>query len=432
MSAPREVRLELWGIAALALAATGLVAASLRHGMPMSLDGWFYWQGSVSLLEGLGFRAFDGEPIRAWPPLYSSTLAATQAVSGVSARGLALSTALVTGSAVLIWAGLIRWYAGRRGDRSRVVLAVAWVAVLLVLNARELRAENLARALLPLLIWATLRGGGAATRRERFASAFAAALTLLALLATRNPALALAPGVAAVFLLGSAAGRAERAVAAAIAVAIPVAGWLALRAALGQEASHDAGLGAARHGPLAYLWQLLRGVDRATSFDFVGLPLLIALGLALLRSDARGPGEGDGREGALLLVLVGIALAALLALFSLTHVADRLRGRFVVWVPLTIGALGIVDSRRLLTRRVALLFFLLLFLQPTLRVAKHALRGRDPDLSSSYDPATLRRFAPTAATIHPTHVRLPPKETGDGLILVSPAFPRAIAEPTTQ
>ncbi|MGI9591910.1 MAG: hypothetical protein ACR2P8_11125 [Myxococcota bacterium] len=193
MSEPREGRLERWWIAALALAASALVAVSLRHGMPMSLDGWFYWQGSVSLLEGLGFRAFDGQPIEAWPPLYSSTLAAAQRVAGVSARSLALSTALVTGIAVLGWAGLIRWYAGRRGDRSRVVLAVAWVAVLLVLNARELRAENLARALLPLLVWATLRGGGAVTRRELFVSACAAALTLLALLATRNPALALAP-----------------------------------------------------------------------------------------------------------------------------------------------------------------------------------------------------------------------------------------------
>jgi len=419
-----------WLAPALALTAVALVAASLRHGMPTSWDGWVYWQGSVSLLEGQGFRSFDGEPIRDWPPLYPLVLAALQSALGVSARSLALSTALLTGLGVLAWGGLVRWYAARRGDGSRVALALAWVTVLLVLNARDLRAESLTRALLPLLLWATLRGGAAAGTRELFACAGAAAGVLAAMMFARNAALAFAPGVAVVFALARGVAPGRRLLAAAVAAGLPLACWLLLRLLLDQGGSHEVGAGAGRHPPWSYLLQLLRGVDRATNLDFVGLPLLVALGAGLLRGDATRretpPGPG-GREGAALLAFVAVSAVALLGLFSVTDVADRLRGRFVVWVPLAIGALGIVDSRRLLTGRLAALFLLVLFLQPTLRVAKHAARGRG-DAEAGYALPELRDFVPSRATIRPGHVRLAPLREA-GCVVVSPPFPEALAEP---
>jgi hypothetical protein len=241
-----------WLILALALIAFVLVTSSLRRVMPTSSDGWYFWQGSVSILEGLGYRTFDGAPIRSWPPLYSLYLAGVQAVLGVSGWSLSLSTALVTGFAVLVWGGLIRWYAVRRGDTSRFALALAWVTVLLALNARDLRAENLVRVLLPVLVFATLRGGTAASSREHLSSACIAALAMSALLATRNVTIAFVPGVAAGFALWQGGRPALRALAISIATLIPLGAWIVIRGVLGQESSHELGLGAGRDSPFFY------------------------------------------------------------------------------------------------------------------------------------------------------------------------------------
>ena len=425
MKALPEDRRLWWLMLLLALVAFVLVAASLRWGMPTSSDGWHFWQGSVSLLEGRGFRTFDGEPIRKWPPLYSLYLGGVQAVLGVSGRSLSLSTALVTSLAVLAWGALIRWYAGRRGDTSRAALAVAWVAVLLVLNARDLRSENLVRLLLPLLVFAVVRGATARSVREHWTSAGVAALAMTALLATRNVTIAFLPGVAAAFALWNGGKPAVRAIAVGIATLIPVGAWIALRSVLGQEESHEMGLAVGRYTPLAYLVQFVRGVDRSTNLDFVGLPLLVALVAGMLRGDAERSRERVG-AGAVLLTFVAVSSVAMIGVFSLTDASDRLRGRFTVWVPLVLGALGIVDSPPLLTRGGAVRFFLVLFAQPALRTGKHALRGRGaghPD----YTVSSLRRFVPAHATIRYGHVALPPVEI-EGRTLVSPPFPARLAQ----
>jgi hypothetical protein len=414
-----------WLILALALIAFVLVTSSLRRVMPTSSDGWYFWQGSVSILEGLGYRTFDGAPIRSWPPLYSLYLAGVQAVLGVSGWSLSLSTALVTGFAVLVWGGLIRWYAVRRGDTSRFALALAWVTVLLALNARDLRAENLVRVLLPVLVFATLRGGTAASSREHLSSACIAALAMSALLATRNVTIAFVPGVAAVFALWQGGRPALRALAISIATLIPLGAWIVIRGVLGQESSHELGLGAGRDSPFFYAVQFVRGVDRSTNLDFVGLPLLMALGVGMLRADAEHS-EQRTREGAATWIFVAVSSLAMIGLFSITSVSDGLRGRFTVWVPLVVGGLGIVDSRRLLTQHVAVIFFAVLFAQPALRTGKHALRGRG-ERTADYTVAALRRFVPVNATIKPGHVGLPPIKAG-GQMLVSPPFPGRLVD----
>ena len=52
----------------------------------LSPDGWAYWEGSVSLLTGHGYRYFGGTPIIHWPPglsAFASGLRCRLTASGV-------------------------------------------------------------------------------------------------------------------------------------------------------------------------------------------------------------------------------------------------------------------------------------------------------------------------------------------------------------
>ncbi len=72
------------------------------HGVFMGPDSWAYWEGSVSLLEGFGYRHFWGRPLTEWPPFYSSYLALVQKFFGISGFSLVLSLIfLAAGSAFL-------------------------------------------------------------------------------------------------------------------------------------------------------------------------------------------------------------------------------------------------------------------------------------------------------------------------------------------
>src|SRR5579872_7295955 len=53
-----------------------------RAGMGYPQDGSAYWQGAISVLEGNGYRYFSGNPILAWPPLYSVYLSGWTALLG--------------------------------------------------------------------------------------------------------------------------------------------------------------------------------------------------------------------------------------------------------------------------------------------------------------------------------------------------------------
>src|SRR5262249_24841437 len=74
------IRREDWKQAAIAGGVTfAATLAMLRHGIAITSDGWAYWQGSVSLLEGRGYTfLYYDVPIQAWPPLYSLYLALWQ------------------------------------------------------------------------------------------------------------------------------------------------------------------------------------------------------------------------------------------------------------------------------------------------------------------------------------------------------------------
>ena len=300
-SRPRARARVAVGTLLLAVFVFASVMLSLRRGMPFNHDGWYYWQGSVSLLRGLGYRDFTGEPIRAWPPLYSVYLALCQLVLGVSARSIAISTAFATAAAVASWSVLLAWFARECGRGPRDVLcALAFVGVVLALYARNVRSENLFHAVLPLLLLFTLRARVSATPGRFLLESGLAGVALLVSLLIRNASLAFWPAVLAVLLLHPRLPWLTRGAACGLVTALALPIWLAVEAWLGQLGRHPIQLGG-RFGFGAYLLQFVAGIDRNSGPTFVGLPLLILLTVALLhggpraRTGTRPPGSAGQR-----------------------------------------------------------------------------------------------------------------------------------------
>jgi hypothetical protein len=393
--------------------------------MPFNHDGWFYWQGSVSILRGLGYRDFTGRPITAWPPLYSVYLAFCQLVLGVSARSIAISTAFAAAAAVATWSLLLGWLARESGRAPRDVLrALAFVGVVLALNARNVRAENLFHGVLPLLLLFTLRARASTTPRGFLLASGLAGAALLVSLLIRNASLAFWPAVLAVLVQDRRIPWPTRGAACGLVTALALPGWLAVRAWLGQLGRHSIQLGG-RFGFGEYLMQFVSGIDRNTGLQLAGLPLLVLLTASLLRADPpRGSTQAPARLGRATLLFTAVASCALLALFNLTWVYDKPESRFTLFVTLILGGVGLLSLPALLRRGWLALALVLLFAEPTLRLAKNTLLGRGPALAD-YRAESLKGFAPGPTTIDPEQVGRPPEPKGDR-VLVSPPYPSGI------
>jgi hypothetical protein len=153
-----------------------------------------------------------------------------------------------------------------------------------------------------------------------------------------------------------------------------------------------------------------------------GLPLLVLLAVSLLRADApRASADAPARLGRTVLLFTAVASGALLVLFNLTGIHDKPENRFTLFVTLIVGGLGILDLPALLRRRWLVLALVLVFAEPTLRLAKNTLRGRGPS-EADFRAESLKGFAPGPTTIEPGHVGRAPEPRGD-LLLVSPPYP---------
>lgn len=415
------------GTLLLAVLAFAAVALSLRRGMPFNRDGWFYWQGAVSILRGLGYADFTGHPIRDWPPLYSVYLALCQLVLGVSARSIAISTAFATALAVATWSSLLAWYARERGRAPGDVLcALAFVGIVLALNARNVRSENLFHAVLPLLLLFALRARvSAASRSFLLASALAGAALLVSLL-IRNASLAFWPAILALLLSNRRLPWLTRGAACGLVTALALPIWLAVRVWLDQPDHHPIGI-RGRFGFFEYLVQFVAGIDRNTGLRLLGLPPLILLAAGLLRADAaRANPDQPARIGRAVLLFTAVACFALLAIFNLTYIHDKPENRFTLFVTLILGGIGLLDLPALLRRRWLALALVFLFAEPTLRLAKSTILGRGPG-AADFRAESLKGFAPSAATIEPGHFGRAPEPRGE-LLLVSPPYPTAIAD----
>jgi hypothetical protein len=190
-------------LAVAAGAAASILALVLQWpGIVLSPDGWAYWEGSISILDGDGFRYFGGQPITLWPPGFSLYLAFWQKLFGNSAGTLAFAQAAAIGVAAGLWvvaAG--RLLGGRTVGLRRVALAIL-LALVLPIASRLVLSESLFMALFgaALVVASGSRSapGGLGIGRE-LARALLFAGSLAALLLTRHVAAVFMPALVWIF-----------------------------------------------------------------------------------------------------------------------------------------------------------------------------------------------------------------------------------------
>ena len=301
---------------------------SLRNGLPFTPDSWAFWQASVSLLTGHGYRYADGHPIIFWPPGFAGYLAAWQAVFGISVGTLLKAQVALGAVAALAWTTL----ALRIGSADRHRLASGVVTAILVAavvsRAFHWPWANFALfALVPGLLWATVRLDAARTPSDTLLWAGLASLVLLLMLLNHNSAIAFLPPLLVVALIRR--GR-VRWLAAAMVLVAPLLWWVA-RALLGQLESVE-WIGG-RHSPKSYVQQLWHGIAEPFGSRFVPGPVLVVLVLALI------PWRKVSRAQLVALGMSAAACVGLVGVFSLVWIWDGLYQRFTLFLPLTVIAL---------------------------------------------------------------------------------------------
>jgi hypothetical protein len=170
------------------------------------------------------------------------------------------------------------------------------------------------------------------------------AMTATVLALVHNDSLAFVAANA--LLLSAGPGkRLHRALAVVGAGGVPVAVWVIVRRVLEQQHSAAVGIGAGRYTAITYVRQALSGVGSLIVPDRYGAPFAVVVAMAAVYGIVV-----RRREGADALVFggafVGLSAAATYALFNLSWVDDRLAGRFLLFVPLTLVPLLFLASAR--------------------------------------------------------------------------------------
>lgn len=344
---PADIAATTWRNAPLAAAAIAAVSHVLLHltGTAITQDGWAYWQGAVNLAEQGRYTYFSGDPILAWPPLYSLYLAIWVMVLGPAAATLVAANGVLVVMQALLWMRLAM-VLGRDGGfdirPAAALTAAVFLGLFVALNGRWVLAHNLLYALLPVLILAAWRlsheVAGAPSRTTGLFWLSAAGALL-----THNAAAVFVIAALSAIVLQTRGSLLARFVMAAFLAVPPVAAWGLSRWVLGQTGSHA--MGAGRESWHTYAAQAASGVGELiapAALAPAGAMLLVALAVVTLARPASALAQ-------FLAVFTGVALAALVMLFSLTWVNDPLAGRFVAFVPLLVVPVAVLASVRVNT-----------------------------------------------------------------------------------
>jgi hypothetical protein len=348
-----------------AVISVAALAYSLRYGIELTPDGWAYWQSSVNLLEGRGYRYFFGPTVIEWPPLYPLYLAGWEYFLGVSGRTLVLANIALAGIAAFNWTGLFLWplwnhargtsysderpFAGASGLPAKpgaphVTLAFASFIIVIFVSStivsfyRSVLAQNVVYAVLPVLFYAAFRSTEA-SGRVLVALAGLNGLLATVLLLAHNSAVAFLLPVAAVLAGCRKNSPAIRAFAILLSSVLPLFPWLLVRSWLGQLQSHPVGLGLSNFTLAEYLDQMIGDTADLLltirfGLGFVALLFVIGHIWHQLTQLQRSSIIGSAIRTYLLLSV--IASLCLLVIFMATWINDPLGTRFILFLPLTL------------------------------------------------------------------------------------------------
>ena len=140
----------------------GVFSFCASYAGPMFVpDSWSYWQGSVSLLQGGGYKNFFPSDfhhvlVAHWPPLFSLYLAGVQWVFGISGFSLILSLVFIAVCSAFVWTYLFCSFCGKENHWVRFVFAAS-IAALASYFSRFLISDPLSILLVGIVFMCTVR-----------------------------------------------------------------------------------------------------------------------------------------------------------------------------------------------------------------------------------------------------------------------------------
>ena len=412
-----------WGdcfvAAVIALSAFALLNC---RGIDLTPDGWAYWQGAVSLVEGKGYRYFSGNPIVAWPPLYSLYLAAWILVTGPTGLGLVIGNAFLISIQAWLWCYVLLTIWCDTGDEAGCLprLAVAvYIGLFTAVTQQGVLADVLKYSLAPLLLRATweMRRTDASVSSAQ-GTALAAVAGSLALLAHSSSVVFIA---ASSVMIGTTKAPRRRWDAAIVAT-VPLLVWAIVRQLMGQSGSHAIGVGVGHYDSTTYLRQLVRATGSLLAPNHHGLPFLaVGAGLVLTTVMVRRHAGNQALRFAAL--FVGLSAAFTYALFNLVWVRDPIGERFLLFFPVILAPLWILASAR--GPLAGFVACSLLILLPVLYWTGAGIWIRNT--ATFEDLGFPEGFAPRSARVSSSYPQGPPRETGTGLLLSPLAWEESAA-----
>jgi hypothetical protein len=395
------------------------------RGIDLTPDGWAYWQGAVSLVEGKGYRYFSGHPIVAWPPLYSLYLAAWILVTGPTGLGLVIGNALLIFIQAWLWCYVLLTIWCDTGEKAgllpRLVVAV-YVGLFTASTQQGVLADVLKYTLAPLLLLATWK------MRRTDASVSSVQGTALAAVAGSLTLLAHSDGVALVgasaVLIGTTRVPRRRRDAAIVAI-VSLLVWTIVRRVMDQSGSHAIGVGVGHYGPGTYLLQLVRAAGSLLAADQHGLSFLAASAGLVLTSVMlrRQVGNQALRFGVL---FVGLSAAFTYALFNVVWVSDPIGERFLLFLPIILVPFWVLASAR--GPVAGFVACSLLILLPVLCWTGAGIWIRNT--ATLEDLGFPGGFAPRSARVSSLYPQGSPRETGRGLLLAPVVWEESKASQT--
>jgi len=397
------------------------IAFTILHwrGIGLPPDGWAYWQGAVSIVEGQGYSYFSGTPISAWPPLYSLYLAFWTVLLGPTGFSLVIANGLLVVTQGISWSYALNKILSFTKLRANLLISVTfstYISLFITYHQQQSLATSLQYALLPIFlleIWRLLRSGDSQGSLMRVGSA---SILGTALVLSHNASFAFV-GAGALLVLLRSSDYKNNFISSFLIGTIPAMCWLAVRLYLNQTGSHAIGIGAGKYSYGTYLFQLISGVGgavvpRQLGANYVASIIIFSfLTYIYFALDSFLP------------KFVFASILLTYVMFNITFVRNPIGStRYIMFIPIITVPIGFLVACR--KNRYALIFSVLILFLPmlywTYSWSSHYISTERSKLMES-------KYGIHNAIVSPEYPEGPPKHTAEGILL----SPKQWEEPKT-
>ncbi|MBF0409232.1 MAG: hypothetical protein HQM10_17970 [Candidatus Riflebacteria bacterium] len=400
-----------------ALLAAFLSWLILSQGIKLTPDGWGYWEGSVSILSGHGYKYFGGQAILSFPPLFSLYLSVIQGITGVSGYSLMYSLSLLSAITAFCWSFLLICLT--RGIKE--IQFSRWVGSL-YLSAfvgyyfTFLLSETLFLPILGLFFIQLRRVQINEKSINQCLPELVAVWFIMALMMlTRNSCIAFLPGLAfVVYLQHKKSCYSHQLFLSLMSFFIPLSIWFFFRYFMGATGSHEFSQGG-KYSPLEYLIQFISDLCYRLG------PTRFHIGTILLISVISAISVLWRPQNTAMHFLYLIALFAfsgtfgLFCMFNIMQIFDTLTDRFIWYLPMIFVTLLVacIAYSEGLRRTMLILLLCVITMCQILRTSNRVCNLMQTQLNANVSGDY---------TISPDYISRPPVHLGDRTLISPPDF----------